>query len=98
MYFRLSTGAIDPTECHLACGFEDSTIQLWQLNRSSIGGRKPYASYSRRCCQWSLENNTETSSDDEDDVDTKYKYTKPGTSKTEQKKEFMERRSTENIL
>lgn len=95
-FSRLSTGIIDPSECHLACGFEDSTIQLWQLNRSTIGGRKPYASYSKRCCQWSLENSTETSSDDEDDVDAT--YCKPGTSKAEQNQRFMDQRSDENIL
>lgn len=95
-FSRLSTGIIDPSECHLACGFEDSTIQLWQLNRSTIGGRKPYASYSKRCCQWSLENSTETSSDDEDDVDAT--YCRPGTSKAEQNQRFMDQRSDENIL
>ncbi|XP_037037092.1 TAF5-like RNA polymerase II p300/CBP-associated factor-associated factor 65 kDa subunit 5L isoform X1 [Bradysia coprophila] len=96
---RLASATIDPAQCHLAGGFEDSTIQLFQLNRSTIGGRKPYMSITKRCCQWSLENSSEISSDDDDDdTDTKYKYCKPGTSKTEQRRKLAEQRSTENIF
>lgn len=96
--FRLSTGTMDPLECHLACGFADTTIQLWQLNRSTIAGRKPYASHSNRCCQWNLESSSGTSSDDDDDVDVKSRLYNQRVSKVEQKRRFMEQRSSENIL
>lgn len=66
---RLSCGDVDPSECHLVCGFGDSTVKLWQLNHSTIGGRKPFARFATRTCEWSLTNYDVDSSDDDDDDD-----------------------------
>lgn len=65
---RLACGDIDSAECHLACGFSDSTVKLWQLNHSTIGGRKPFARFSTRTCEWNL-TNYEIDSSDDDNVD-----------------------------
>lgn len=67
----LTSCDIDVGQCHLACGLDDSTIKLWQLNQSKMRGRKPFGPYSNRFCEWSLENcesgSSSSSSDDECD-------------------------------
>lgn len=67
----LTSCDIDVGQCHLACGLDDSTIKLWQLNQSKMRGRKPFGPYSSRFCEWSLENcesgSSSSSSDDEYD-------------------------------
>lgn len=42
--------------CHLAAGFEDSTIMLWSLNGYENYGRKPYQMFDDRLCKWSINN------------------------------------------
>uniref|UniRef100_A0A182SNZ0 EML-like second beta-propeller domain-containing protein n=1 Tax=Anopheles maculatus TaxID=74869 RepID=A0A182SNZ0_9DIPT len=51
---QLTSMAIDPGCCHVASGFEDSTIMLWSTNRSTQMGRKPYASFRDRQCCWNV--------------------------------------------
>ncbi|XP_040167954.1 uncharacterized protein LOC120902923 [Anopheles arabiensis] len=51
---QLTSVAIDPGCCHVASGFEDSTIMLWSTNRSTQMGRKPYASWRDRQCCWNV--------------------------------------------
>uniref|UniRef100_A0A182P0A3 Uncharacterized protein n=2 Tax=Pyretophorus TaxID=44537 RepID=A0A182P0A3_9DIPT len=51
---QLTSMAIDPRCCHVASGFEDSTIMLWSTNRSTQMGRKPYASFRDRECCWNV--------------------------------------------
>lgn len=67
----LTSCDIDVDQCHLACGLDDSTIKLWQLNQSKMRGRKPFGPFSNRFCEWSLENcesgSSSSSSDDECD-------------------------------
>lgn len=69
--YRLSCAEVDPLDCHVACGFDDSTIRLWQINQSTMKGRKPFASHMRQNCEWSLDNDyldlSSTDSDDSDD-------------------------------
>lgn len=73
---RLACADVDPLDCHLAAGFDDSTVKLWQINQSSMKGRKPYASHLRRMCTWNLDYDcldlSSTDDDeDEDDADDK---------------------------
>uniref|UniRef100_A0A4Y0BN43 EML-like second beta-propeller domain-containing protein n=1 Tax=Anopheles funestus TaxID=62324 RepID=A0A4Y0BN43_ANOFN len=51
---QLTSMAIDTGCCHVASGFEDSTIMLWSTNRSTQMGRKPYASIRDRQCCWNV--------------------------------------------
>uniref|UniRef100_A0A182MUQ2 EML-like second beta-propeller domain-containing protein n=1 Tax=Anopheles culicifacies TaxID=139723 RepID=A0A182MUQ2_9DIPT len=51
---QLTSMAIDPGCCHVASGFEDTTIMLWSTNRSTQLGRKPYASFRDRQCCWNV--------------------------------------------
>lgn len=108
---RLSCGNIDENECHLACGFDDSTVRLWQLNQSTIYGRKPYASFRDRLCGWNLDHNR-TSDDDDDDDDgggddeeggdeaTNYLARNFGQNvkRSVAVRQFMGQRSSENVL
>lgn len=65
----LSCTDIDKNECHLACGFSDSTIKLWQLNQSIMRGRKPFSPFSNRLCEWCLDNCESSSSGSDSDGD-----------------------------
>lgn len=65
----LSCCDIDEDECHLVCGFDESTIKLWQLNQSKMRGRKPFSPFSNRLCEWCLENCESSSSSNESDDD-----------------------------
>lgn len=69
---QLSSADIDPLECHLIGGFDDSTVKLWQLNHSRIVGHKPYSPFSQRLCEWCLDNSTafDNENDTEDLQDT----------------------------
>uniref|UniRef100_A0A182VS33 hypoxia-inducible factor-proline dioxygenase n=1 Tax=Anopheles minimus TaxID=112268 RepID=A0A182VS33_9DIPT len=51
---QLTSMAIDSGCCHVASGFEDTTIMLWSTNRSTQMGRKPYASFRDRQCCWNV--------------------------------------------
>ncbi|XP_058812207.1 uncharacterized protein LOC131676855 [Topomyia yanbarensis] len=51
---RLTSVAIDGDSCHLASGFEDSSIMLWSVSRSTQMGRKPYATLRDRRCSWNV--------------------------------------------
>lgn len=51
---EFSMGDMDPCGCHVACAFEDSTIVLWSADRSMQTGRKPYAKFCSRNCDWSI--------------------------------------------
>uniref|UniRef100_A0A2M4BCW0 Putative transcription initiation factor tfiid n=1 Tax=Anopheles marajoara TaxID=58244 RepID=A0A2M4BCW0_9DIPT len=69
---QLTSVAIDPSCCHVASGFENSTIMLWSTNRSTQMGRKPYASLRDRGCSWNVtacDNRFSESEDSEDDDD-----------------------------
>uniref|UniRef100_A0A1Q3FV62 Putative wd40 domain protein n=1 Tax=Culex tarsalis TaxID=7177 RepID=A0A1Q3FV62_CULTA len=63
---RLTAVAIDGTSCHLASGFEDSSIMLWSVNRSTQLGRKPYAALRDRQCRWNVTACDSSFSEDEE--------------------------------
>ncbi|XP_031620240.1 uncharacterized protein LOC116338864 [Contarinia nasturtii] len=66
---QLSCCDVDKDECHLVCGFDESTIKLWQLNQSKLRGRRPFSPFSNRLCDWCLENCETSSSSSEIDSD-----------------------------
>ncbi|XP_058059567.1 uncharacterized protein LOC131210353 [Anopheles bellator] len=71
---QLTSVAIDSNCCHVASGFEDSTIMLWSTNRSTQMGRKPYACFRDRQCSWNVTAcdsrfSVSEDSDDDDDAD-----------------------------
>lgn len=65
---RLAAVDMDPMNCHLAGGFADSTVRVWPITQSIYRGRKPYGSFVRRSCAWSLDHGACAlrSSDEED--------------------------------
>lgn len=50
--------------CHLAAGFEDSTIVLWSINGFDNYGHRPYQKFDDRQCQWSINNCNRMLTDD----------------------------------
>ncbi|EAT45967.1 AAEL002802-PA, partial [Aedes aegypti] len=74
---RLTSVAIDEDSCHLASGFEDASVVLWSVNRSTQIGRKPYAGLRERRCSWNVtccdssfsEEEEEDDDDEEDEQD-----------------------------
>lgn len=64
---RLTAVAIDSGSCHLASGFEDSSIMLWSVNRSTQIGRKPYAALRDRQCHWNVTACDSSFSEEEED-------------------------------
>lgn len=74
-YFILSssslcTASVDKQLCHMAAGFEDSTVVLWSLNGYENYGRKPFQSFDDRLCQWSINNCNRILTDDLSDYDS----------------------------
>lgn len=67
---QLSCCDIDRDECHLVCGFDESTIKLWQLNQSKMRGKKPFSPFSNRLCEWCLENCESSSSSSSSEIDS----------------------------
>lgn len=68
---QLSSCDVDKDECHLVCGFDESTVKLWQLNQSKMRGKKPFSPFSNRLCDWCLENcETSSSSSSSSEIDT----------------------------
>ncbi|EDV54032.1 TAF5-like RNA polymerase II p300/CBP-associated factor-associated factor 65 kDa subunit 5L [Drosophila erecta] len=68
----LNSAHLDPSECHLLAGFDNSAVQLWQLNQSNCRGKSLYRRYPQMQCPWELNNcvnqeaETEEDSSDED--------------------------------
>ncbi|CRL03871.1 CLUMA_CG016996, isoform A [Clunio marinus] len=65
----LCTASVDRKLCHMAAGFEDSTVLLWSLNGYENYGRKPYQSFDDRLCQWSINNCNRILTDDLSDYE-----------------------------
>lgn len=69
-YFSLCTASTDKKLCHLAAGFEDSTIVLWSINGFENYGHKPFQTFDDRLCQWSINNCNRMLTDDLSDYDS----------------------------
>jgi hypothetical protein len=68
--FSLCSATTDKKMCHLAAGFEDSTIVLWSINGFENYGHKPFQTFDDRLCQWSINNCNRMLTDDLSDYDT----------------------------
>ncbi|XP_016989174.1 TAF5-like RNA polymerase II p300/CBP-associated factor-associated factor 65 kDa subunit 5L isoform X2 [Drosophila rhopaloa] len=67
----LTSAHMDPSECHLLAGFDNSAVQLWQLNQNSCRGRSFYRRYPQSQCPWELNNCVEEEEEmDKDEEDT----------------------------
>lgn len=70
LFCSLCTASIDKQLCHMAAGFEDSTVVLWSLNGYENYGRKPFQSFDDRLCQWSINNCNRILTDDLSDYES----------------------------
>ncbi|XP_030370325.1 transcription initiation factor TFIID subunit 5 [Scaptodrosophila lebanonensis] len=52
----LTSAHIDVNECHMLAGFDNSAIQLWQLNQNSCRGKHFYRRFQQSQCPWELNN------------------------------------------
>ncbi|EDW84290.1 uncharacterized protein Dwil_GK13225 [Drosophila willistoni] len=69
----LTTAHVDGNECHMLAGFENSALQLWQLNEHSCRGKSFYRLHQQSECSWELNNCTGQPEEDLVDVSsTKY--------------------------
>ncbi|XP_052836172.1 TAF5-like RNA polymerase II p300/CBP-associated factor-associated factor 65 kDa subunit 5L [Drosophila gunungcola] len=67
----LTSAHMDTSECHLLAGFDNSAVQLWQLNQSSCRGRSFYRRYPHSQCPWELNNCVDQEEEEEMDHDEK---------------------------
>lgn len=88
-----ATADTDEGGCHLAAGFEDSTVVVWSTDRSVQCGRKPYAKSAFKSCDWSLLN-TELE-DDGVSSDEEQSYKKFRRKRDEEV--FMAKRCSQNV-
>lgn len=72
--FSLASAALDSQECHLVAGFNNSLIQLWQMNQHSTRGKHLYVCSAVRQCSWEVNNFTEEN-EDEIDEDIRSQHT-----------------------
>lgn len=68
--YSLCTASTDKQLCHLAAGFEDSTIVLWSINGFDNYGHRPFQRFDDRQCQWSINNCNRLLTDDLSDYST----------------------------
>ncbi|XP_017072552.2 transcription initiation factor TFIID subunit 5 [Drosophila eugracilis] len=66
----LTSAHLDPTECHLLAGFDNSAVQLWQLNQNSCRGKSFYRRYPQSQCPWELNNCVEEEEMEQDEEDS----------------------------
>ncbi|XP_070494255.1 transcription initiation factor TFIID subunit 5 isoform X1 [Chironomus tepperi] len=66
----LCSASTDKQLCHLAAGFEDSSILLWSINGFENYGHKPFQSFDDRLCQWSINNCNRMLTDDLSDYES----------------------------
>ncbi|XP_017143001.1 TAF5-like RNA polymerase II p300/CBP-associated factor-associated factor 65 kDa subunit 5L [Drosophila miranda] len=52
----LTAAHVDASECHMVAGFDNSSVQLWQLNQHSCRGKSFYRRYPQTQCPWELNN------------------------------------------
>lgn len=70
----MTSASLDPLECHLVAGFNNSVIQLWQMNQHSTRGKNLYERYSSHC-RWDLNNFCEENEDDmEESIKELHRY------------------------
>ncbi|EDV93005.1 transcription initiation factor TFIID subunit 5 [Drosophila grimshawi] len=52
----LTSAHVDNNECHMLAGFDNSSIQLWQLNQHSCKSKNFYRRAPHSQCDWELNN------------------------------------------
>ncbi|ALC46016.1 wda [Drosophila busckii] len=74
----LSSTHLDASECHMLAGFDNSAVQIWQLNQQSCQGKSFYRLASRAQCSWELNNcsDEELESDEESPYSEEQQRTK----------------------
>ncbi|XP_075147831.1 will decrease acetylation [Haematobia irritans] len=60
----LTSASIDPLECHLVAGFNNSVIQLWEMNQRSTRGKNIYDRFSTSHCRWTINNYCQENEDE----------------------------------
>ncbi|XP_036324500.1 TAF5-like RNA polymerase II p300/CBP-associated factor-associated factor 65 kDa subunit 5L [Rhagoletis pomonella] len=65
----LSSAHLDAGECHLIAGFNNSVVQLWQLNQQICRGKNLYTRFADSVCRWEINNVCAGESETEDEID-----------------------------
>ncbi|XP_034112513.1 transcription initiation factor TFIID subunit 5 [Drosophila albomicans] len=52
----LTSAHVDANECHMLAGFDNSAVQLWQLNQQRCRGKSLYRRAPHSQCSWELNN------------------------------------------
>ncbi|EDW14631.1 transcription initiation factor TFIID subunit 5 [Drosophila mojavensis] len=63
----LTSAHLDNNECHMLAGFDNSAVQLWQLNQHSCKGKSFYRRTPHSQCAWELNNCTD---DEQEELDS----------------------------
>lgn len=63
----LTSAHLDNNECHMLAGFDNSSVQLWQLNQHSCKGKSFYRRSPHSNCPWELNNCTD---DEQQELDS----------------------------
>lgn len=69
----LTSAHCDRNQCHVAAGFDDSVVKLWQHSSQMLRGRNVYSSFNESVCPWNLNNQFTPEEDEDDDDDVKVK-------------------------
>ncbi|KAH8382677.1 hypothetical protein KR009_004813 [Drosophila setifemur] len=62
----LTSAHVDASECHLLAGFDNSAVQLWQLDQHICRGKSFYRRHPETQCPWELNNCVDQEETDED--------------------------------
>ncbi|KAH8311940.1 hypothetical protein KR044_008704 [Drosophila immigrans] len=65
----LTSAHVDANECHLLAGFDNSAVQLWQLNQQRCRGKSLYRRAPHSQCSWELNNCHDEEHEEELDSD-----------------------------
>ncbi|XP_012159073.1 TAF5-like RNA polymerase II p300/CBP-associated factor-associated factor 65 kDa subunit 5L isoform X1 [Ceratitis capitata] len=65
----LSCADVDSDECHLVAGFNNSIVQLWQLNQQTFRGKNLYARCADTICRWEINNYGAMENETEDQIE-----------------------------
>ncbi|XP_034488002.1 TAF5-like RNA polymerase II p300/CBP-associated factor-associated factor 65 kDa subunit 5L [Drosophila innubila] len=52
----LTSADVDANECHMLAGFDNSSVQLWQLNQHRCKGKSLYRRAPHSQCNWEINN------------------------------------------
>ncbi|KAH8409872.1 hypothetical protein KR222_011799 [Zaprionus bogoriensis] len=67
----LTAAHVDANECHLLAGYDNSAVQLWQLNQHRCRGKSLYRRAAHSQCAWELNNcRDEQSQEQEQELDS----------------------------